>query len=170
LLEVEPVGRQRIYRVTDARVAPLLRLLADLVDTSDESPAPPPFALARTCFDHLAGRLGVDLLDRLVELGAVHWTGDDVEPGPAAGQVLSRLGVVVSAVHAGRRSVTTACPDATEGRSHLGGAWGAALATVLADRDWVRLHDDSRDVEVTTAGRRGLRRTLQLDATYLARS
>ena len=171
LVEVERVGRQRIYRVAGTQVAPLLRLLADVVGagTVESSSVPPPFVLARTCFDHLAGRLGVDLFDRLVELEAIQYHDTGVEPGPSADEVLARLGVAVTEVATVRRSLATTCPDATEGRPHLGGAFGAVVAAVLVERGWTRLHDERRDVDVTADGRRGLREALQLDVEIAGR-
>jgi DNA-binding transcriptional ArsR family regulator len=168
LVEVERVGRQGLYRVAGTHVGPLLRLLAELVGGADEEPsAPPPFVLARTCYDHLAGRLGVDLFERLVQLQALRSLDGEVEPGPRAEAVLSRLGVVIKDVPAARRSLASTCPDATEGRPHLGGTLGAALGTALEDRGWTRSREDRRDVEVTPAGRRGLRRSIQLDTGFL---
>lgn len=164
LVEVERVGRQGIYRVAGTQVAPLLRLLAELVGATPGSiSAQPPFVLARTCFDHLAGRLGVDLFDRLVKLEAIHYHDTSVEPGPSANEVLARLGVAVTETATARRSLATTCPDATEGRPHLGGALGAAVAAAFVERGWIRLQDERRDVEVTPDGRRGLRKALQLD-------
>lgn len=165
LVEVERVGRQGIYRVAGTQLTPLLRLLTDVVGTApaDAGPTEPAFVRARTCYDHLAGRLGVDLFDRLVDLEAIRRHRDDVELGPGADAVLSRLGVSVPVHPAPRRSLATPCPDATEGRPHLGGALGAAVAAAMAESGWIRQQDGRREVEVMPAGRRGLQRALQLD-------
>jgi len=86
---------------------------------------PSPFARARTCYDHLAGEVGVQLLDRLVADGALI-PGPEVEsvlrPGDALRPTLDRLGVAYPQV--GRRKLAVGCLDATAGRPHLGGALG----------------------------------------------
>jgi hypothetical protein len=104
-----------------------------------------------------------------VELDALQYNDIGVGPGPLAHEVLARLGVAVTEVATARRSLATTCPDATEGRPHLGGALGAAVAAVLVERGWTRLQDERRDVEVTAAGRRGLREALQLEMDEVAR-
>lgn len=169
LVTVDRVGRQAVYRLVDERITTLLHTLSDLVgaNTDEAMLTPRPFMLARTCFDHLAGTLGVTLFERLVELDAVRSTrGSEVELGPAAVDVLARVGVVPGAIHTGRRRLATACPDATEHRPHLGGALGAALASRFRDKRWIVARDDRRDVEVTPSGRRKLQEALQLSAPY----
>ncbi len=92
---------------------------------------------ARTCYDHLAGRLGVRLTEALVEAGVI-------EPGPGLG--LTRVGVAwladnlaldVAPLLASRRPVTRSCLDWTERRPHLAGALGAALCTHFFTQSWI---------------------------------
>lgn len=166
LVEVERVGRQAIYRLADEQITTLLSTLGAIVGfATHETSSAHPFVLARTCFDHLAGRLGVSLFERLVELKAVRpMGGADIGLGPEANDVFARLGIVPSAVQAGRRRFASTCPDATERRPHLGGALGAVLATSLEDKGWLSVRRDRREIEVTAAGRQGLRKALQMDA------
>ncbi|MGP3991535.1 ArsR/SmtB family transcription factor [Streptomyces sp. 3N207] len=166
LVEVERTGRQAVYRLADERVIELLSALGAAVGSvpADRSPYEHRFVLARTCFDHLAGRLGVSLFERLTELNALRSAGGtNVELGPDAEKVLARLGVDSGAVHAGRRRFACTCPDATEQRPHLGGALGAVLAETLTDKGWISVRREHREVEVTTAGHAGLRTALRLE-------
>lgn len=149
LVTVRRDGRHATYELSTS-VDVLLPLLDRLV-----RPAARPARItpSRTCYDHLAGPLGVDLYRRLRERGAVRSRpGGTVEIADA--EVLSTLGV--EPVEPGRRRLAFECLDATERAPHLAGALGAALAETLIDRGWVR-RGDGRAVRLTAAGRRRLR-------------
>lgn len=117
---------------------------------------------ARTCYDHLSGRLGVALYDSLVEAGALTVDGREVRLGEDADRVLERFGVTVPA--ANRRLMAYACLDASEGRPHLGGALGAELARAFAERGWIELKPSERRATITRPGRRALAKLLGADA------
>jgi hypothetical protein len=106
-------------------------------------------ARGRTCYDHLAGRLGIVLKSGLVELGVV--TGDLAVT--EAGLIwLKELGFEPS-----KRQVSRACLDWTERVPHLAGAAGAHLCEVFFDRGWIRRIGSSRAVVLTGAGEVGWR-------------
>jgi len=122
-----------------------------------------PLVEARTCYDHLAGRLGVALFTGLVAAGAIiapdqPW--GEVEPGPAARDVLGGiLGLDLDAVAnaRGRRRFAFACPDWSTGGPHLGGVLGASIHQHLSAAGWiVRDRQGTRAVELTTAGAQAL--------------
>ena len=116
----------------------------------------PPLHLARLCYDHLAGRLGVSVSDAMLERGLlVHENGAYALPDKGR-RFFARLGVEVELLERARRPLLRSCLDWTERREHLGGALGAALATQLLERDWVRRELGARTLLVTNAGRRGL--------------
>ena len=119
---------------------------------------PKPLRAARTCYDHLAGTLGVALHDRLHEL---NWLSD-YELTPQGTQGLEELGVDVAAIRTLRRRFACPCLDWSERRPHLGGALGAALLAVALKRKWVRKVPNSRALTVTAAGRREM-----LNSRYL---
>jgi DNA-binding transcriptional ArsR family regulator len=118
-------------------------------------PVPP----ATTCYDHLAGRLGVALFDHLVAAEAlVPREGEgELALGPRAQPGFARLGVGLPDV-APRRMLAYACLDSLAGRPHLGGHLGRELADALAARGWVAPGAQERRLQLTPAGRRGLRR------------
>jgi hypothetical protein len=131
--------------------------------------------VARTCYDHLAGRLGVALMSGLIDAGVL--TGGDGryerarargDRPSAAGRDLDyrltesgdkrlrELGVDVESALAGPRAPIRYCVDWSEQDHHLSGALGAALAAALIDRGWVKRLPRTRAVLVTDDGRRGL--------------
>jgi hypothetical protein len=111
---------------------------------------------ARTCYDHLAGRLGVALadafeLDRVIGVAGGGWalTG-------RGERRLGELGLDVAALGRGRRPVLRACLDWTERRPHMAGQLGQALANRLLELDWVRRTPGSRALAITPLGEREL--------------
>ncbi len=166
LVVVEPDGRRRAYRLARPEVARALEALA-LV-----SPPSPPRTLrrhtraqaeraARTCYDHLAGVLGVAVCDALLAAGAIVHEGDDAYVlGPRADEAFGALGVALPA--RGRRAYARPCLDWSERRPHLAGALGSAVADTLLARRWVTRVRGTRALLITDDGRAGLRRALSL--------
>jgi hypothetical protein len=115
---------------------------------------------ARTCYDHIAGTLGVQLHDRFVTLEWIRATGRagaDYELTRTGAAALARAGIDVTAVQTRRRRFAFACLDWSERRPHLGGALGAALLDLALKRRWIEQDLDSRSLDVTSAGRREMR-------------
>jgi DNA-binding transcriptional ArsR family regulator len=162
LLSEERQGRHRYVRLADARVAALVEDLAAQVPpaavrrpprTLRESSAGSAMARGRTCYDHLAGRLGIAVTDALTLRGLLRQdtgfalTDAGVEWFRAAGIALE-----VS----GRRPLARACLDWTERRPHLAGAAGAALCRHALDAGWCVRIGSERAVKVTPSGERQL--------------
>jgi DNA-binding transcriptional ArsR family regulator len=142
-------GRHAVYELS-ASVEVLLPLLDRLT-----RPAEPPAGRApsRTCYDHLAGPLGVGLYRRLLERGTLRDRADGTVE-LADPEALAALGV--GEIAPGRRRPAFECLDATQHAPHLAGALGGALAAALIERGWVQ-RGEGRDVHLTPAGERGLR-------------
>jgi DNA-binding transcriptional ArsR family regulator len=125
-------GRQAVYALGETGVERLLPLLDRLVAPSVPEPARAP---SRTCYDHLAGPIGVRLYRDLCERGALRPQADGtVELDPNAAGAFAELGVDLDAVEPGRRRLAFECLDATEQQPHLAGALGGALAAALLER------------------------------------
>ena len=108
---------------------------------------------ARTCYDHLAGRLGVGLLAALERDGIVVAADGSYRITERGVERLAALGIDVRALERGsRRPVVRGCRDWTESRDHLAGAVGAALARRFFELGWARAGDAGRAVELTPAG------------------
>jgi DNA-binding transcriptional ArsR family regulator len=160
LVKVLAQGKHRYYSLEGAAVAAVLEALSVLAGVSRVrfSPSTPhPLRAARTCYDHIAGNLGVSLHDRL---RALRWlsgppAGDTAyELTPEGTRGFQAMGVDVAAARALRRRFAFACLDWSERRPHLGGALGAALLEVALKRRWVSRDLDSRALSLTGWGRR----------------
>jgi len=155
-------GRHRYYRLAAPEVAEVLEALALLgsarpVRSLRESRNARAMAAARTCYDHLAGQVGVAVCDALVSRTALVAGGDGYLLTPDGEALLDGLGVPVVAARESRRQFARPCLDFTERRPHLAGALGAAVCTRLMELRWlVRPAPGGRALRLTDAGRTGL--------------
>jgi DNA-binding transcriptional ArsR family regulator len=173
LVRAERQGRQQVYAIRDADVGELVESLARVAGTPPVAATrkTPAIMRARTCYDPLAGQLGVGLFDALVAREALaapslstveHTAPSTVALGPAAAEVFDALGVPLAEARKSRRRFATACLDWTERRPHLGGALGAAVWARAISAGWVLRAPASRAVLVTEAGRATLHERLGL--------
>jgi hypothetical protein len=139
------------YALAGPAVAQLVEALSSIV-------GPPPaarkaeLAEARTCYDHLAGRLGVSLFDRLTRSGAIvddHRPDGALRLGPRANDVFGRLGVALDELPPSRRRLAFRCLDWTERRPHLGGRLGTEVAQAFERRGWTRRRPRTRRIDAT---------------------
>jgi DNA-binding transcriptional ArsR family regulator len=183
MVRVERSGRHRYYRLADDRVAAVLEAMSQLSPSARVTSMPQggrarAVREARTCYDHLAGRLGVALTEGLLREGVL--VAVDGEPstrrragdrlsaqlgegrhrlGPRASAVLAGFGIDLDAVARDnpRRALLRACLDWSEQRHHVAGALGAALCARAFRGGWVRRRGPAgRAVELTDAGRETL--------------
>jgi DNA-binding transcriptional ArsR family regulator len=170
LVEVVAAGRHRYYRLASPGVAHALEALSLLgtgpraVTSLRAAREDEAMRLARTCYDHLAGRLGVAVHDALVRRGAFTAGGDGyllTEPGE---RLMTGLGVATERARSARRQFARPCLDYTQRRPHLAGALGAALCSRLVELGWLaRRVPGQRAVRITDAGRAGLAEALDVD-------
>lgn len=157
-------GRQVTYALAD----PGLELLTPLLDsiTGRIHPSPPKAKRevpSRTCYDHLAGPIGVRVYEALRNHQAVVSQADGtVELGPHAATLLPRLGIDPDLRPHGRQRFAFECLDATEHAPHLAGALGDELARSFTHHRWIEHDPSSRKYRLTTAGRRTLKSVLDL--------
>jgi DNA-binding transcriptional ArsR family regulator len=157
LLSVERHGRQRRYRLASPEVAHAIEALATIaprrpVTSLRGATSVERLRTARTCYDHLAGRLGVALSEALVARGMLRLR-DGVfivtRKGEAA---FGDLGVDLTVVRLRKRAFAIPCLDWTERRMHLAGALGAALCDRFMTLGWVERPGPGREVVLTTTG------------------
>ena len=196
VLSVERSGRHRYFRLANADVAAAVEALAVI------APEPPVTSLrqstksaalrrARSCYDHLAGRLGVAVTDGLLDRealvrvdgfqGTLRVAGDPLaagmpehpyELGPHANHVLADLGIDLKTLREepkSRRPTLRFCVDWSEQRHHLAGGLGAAVLNAMLAADWVRRVPSHRALDLTESGTVALRSTLGIDGDGLRR-
>jgi DNA-binding transcriptional ArsR family regulator len=171
LVQAEPAGRQRRYRLSRPEVARAIEALAVIaprrrVSGLRTASAAVRLREGRTCYDHLAGRLGVGITDALLARRALRASDGGFEVTGHGERLLGRIGVD-SAARERRRAFAPACLDWTERRSHLAGALGAELCDRMFELGWVERRGSGRAAALTQAGSAGLRELLEFD---LARS
>jgi DNA-binding transcriptional ArsR family regulator len=159
LVRVDRQGRHRYHRLASVEVAQLLEQMhvAGAALTTDRARTAGPrdreMRELRSCYDHLAGRIAVELGDRLIDkevspTGLAHLTTE----GAA---LLKEFGVDLAALEKGRRAVCRACLDWSERRPHVAGAVGAAILGRLKDLGWVKPRATGRSLILTASGERG---------------
>jgi DNA-binding transcriptional ArsR family regulator len=171
LVKVAVQGKHRYYSLESRKVATALEGLSVLAGTTQFVPTTPvPLRAARTCYDHMAGALGVALLDAFVSL---RWlkskparNGDAYIETPEGLKALAAFGIDVREIKAtpSRRRFAYACLDWSERRPHLAGALGAAVLNTALKRRWVLQDLNSRALDVTPSGRRELKTRFGISA------
>ena len=185
LLEVERSGRHRYYKLAGPEVAQAVEAVARIakpqpIRSLRQSTKAAALREARTCYDHLAGRLGVTLLEGLVRRDALERTdggeGAERRPddplaqqlpdgpyvlGPAAADVFGDLGVDLSGQDS-RRQLLRFCVDWSEQRHHLAGRLGEAVTTSMFRRGWLERRAYPRAVTLTPAGHQELGKLVEL--------
>jgi DNA-binding transcriptional ArsR family regulator len=171
LVTVLRQGRHRYHRLASPEVARAVEAVAALAVTGParHRPAGPrdeALRAARTCYDHLAGRLAVALAASLCERGHL------VIPDPAEGAaavtddgrrfLAADLGIDLDPTH-GRRPLCRTCLDWSERRPHLAGRLGAALCRRALELGWIETRPHSRAVAVTGIGRQGFLRRFGIE-------
>jgi DNA-binding transcriptional ArsR family regulator len=176
LLTVCKQGRHRYHRLASPSVARMMESI--MLVAADLDVARPPLFVgprdeslraARTCYDHLAGRLGVGLADALVAGGHLILSDDGGEVTEAGFALFARMGIEIAPLVASRdkrsaRILCRPCLDWSERRPHLAGAVGAALCDHSLRDGWIRRVKESRAVTVTPKGQRIFREAFGLRA------
>ncbi|MEP6731283.1 MAG: MarR family transcriptional regulator [bacterium] len=166
LLSVERHGRHRYYRLVNPAIVNVLEAMATVAEpvpakSLKEAHAASAIRLARTCYDHLAGVLGVSITDALLKQSALILSGREYIITDTGVASLAKLGIDVhrlgETARRTRRPVTRACLDWSERRYHIAGALGATICSRLLELQWLERQPATRALRVTNEGRRALR-------------
>ena len=179
LISVARQGRHRYYRLAGHEVASAIEALGLIspglpARTLRQSREAVALAEARTCYDHLAGRAGVALLEGMLRRGLLRERSSGrtdrsdtsalrFEVTGAGAKALSPFGLDITEVRRSRRHFAGTCIDWTQRRGHLNGALGAAITARLFELGWIERGARRRSVRVTTAGAEGLACTFGAD-------
>lgn len=155
-------GRHRYYRLAGSDIACLLETLMGVSMKYTQMPAtrtPANLRVARTCYDHLAGSVAVQIYDFMCEDG---WLEPDGHKLTATGKLhFQNMGVITNP-HTRRKS-SCACLDWSERRFHLGGDAGAALLIAFEQKRWLTRIPGYREVAITEAGKKAFSRIFRID-------
>ncbi len=166
LVTAEPAGRYRYYRLAGLDVAELLEQIDSLDLPEVMTPRRPnpgtELSYARSCYDHIAGTLGVRMLESMVEQGHVAGRPDSIQLTSSGAEWLNQFGIDVGSIERARRPTIRACLDWTERKHHIGGGLGAALFQHMTTKRWISRRPDQRLLRVTPRGRDAIERIFPL--------
>jgi DNA-binding transcriptional ArsR family regulator len=170
LLQAHSEGRNRYYRISRPEVVHALEALGAI----STRPSPPTrvrshgdteLCRARSCYDHLAGQLGVAITEKLEDLKVIRPGGDrDYAIGSSGARWFATMDIDAGALQGGRRKFARRCLDWTERKPHLAGALGAALFDRMLAGGWLARRRGTRALRVTERGAHELKKRLGVEA------
>lgn len=171
LLEVEQQGRHRYYRLANKEIANLIETMASIappvqIRSLKQSNQLQQLSYARTCYGHLAGKLGISLCEALLRKGYLEEPEEahskDYQVTEKGTQWFTSFGIELQVKPESRRAIARKCLDWSERRHHLSGMLGEQLRHRLSELGWIRQKTGSRSVEVMEAGKKGLYEVLDI--------
>lgn len=167
LLTVEKQGRHRYYRYSHPDVARAIESMAVLLPLHSEQKRkertdPSGITYIRTCYDHIAGKIGVEIATSLIRNKIIEEIDQCYEITPYGKEWFASIGITIDQLKLQKRSFAYPCLDWSERKHHLAGALGAALLETLLQNDWVRRIKNSRELVITTKGKTELKDRLNL--------
>jgi DNA-binding transcriptional ArsR family regulator len=168
LLKVVAQGRNRYHSLAGPEVASVLEGLSSIAGTMSRRfipNTPDRLRSARSCYDHIAGTLGVALHDQLLRQGWISQAGGNSAYAISANgrRRLKEMGIDAGGLEGRRRRLAYGCLDWSERRSHLGGSLGAAILGVALERKWLVQDLEGRGLAPTPFGRQEFRRHFGID-------
>ncbi len=184
LVRVLEQGRHRFFRLASEEITQALRVLMELTPATKGRPgkksgkrtAKPAarkhnaVCFARTCYGHLAGRMGVAIADEMEKRGYIRRIGDGAfELTTPGADFIDGLGIDREELMKSRRRMASQCLDWSERHPHIGGALGHAITRKLKQRNWIKTQSNTREITITAAGRKGLGELLGIDVGRIER-
>lgn len=168
LLSVESQGRHKYYKFSRKEIAYAIEAMANLIPqpvagknnqfVNDLSPV----KYCRTCYDHLAGRIGVLITDSLLKQKLITDSNNSFEITSKGEKWFSNLGIPVNDLKFQRRSFIRPCLDWSERRNHIAGSLAASLLDKMLLSDWIRRVKNSREILITAKGQKKMNEYFQL--------
>lgn len=168
ILIVEKQGRHRYYRYANSEVAQIIESMASLLPTQQGAngltrPKPGVLTYARTCYDHLAGKVGVAITDSLIKKEIIQPLEKKYVLTSFGVDWFLSFGINIADLRLSKRAFAFQCLDWSERRHHLAGALGASMLRQMLKKDWLRRVSDSREVLITPIGKMKLKDELALE-------
>ncbi|MBO9631522.1 MAG: helix-turn-helix transcriptional regulator [Chitinophagaceae bacterium] len=171
LLKQEKQGRHKYYKLAKPEVAYVIESIASLLPEKKENRKVPDHnsgvRFCRTCYDHLAGKVGVSITEQLLRKGYLLYSETDYSIPAKGSKWFHALGIDIEALRSQRRAFARPCLDWSERRHHLAGSLGSALLNMMLEKDWMRRKKQSREIILTSEGTRKLYELLKLDIPNL---
>lgn len=169
ILKVEKQGRHRYFKLFDKHVANALEGIALLTSMKTAKKGPTTatsnklgIKYARSCYDHLAGYVGVSIHDGLINGGFIHEKDNQYDCTAKGVLQFEELGIEIDKLKELKRKFAYPCLDWSERKHHLGGALGAALLEYMLANDWVRKKKHTRELMLTPKGSQELESKFKL--------
>jgi len=167
MLTMESQGRHKYYNYSRPEIPYAIEAIANLVPKPDAKtikiPEEQPIRYCRSCYDHLAGKVGVLLTEALVDQNYLTKKQDSYELSEDGQKWFLKLGIDPERLKNQKRHFAKPCLDWSERKHHLAGALGAALLTHMLANGWLRRIEGSRSILVTGKGKKGLLEYLRID-------
>ncbi|MBG9538395.1 ArsR/SmtB family transcription factor [Bacillus thuringiensis] len=168
LLTVEQHGRHRYYRLANQEVAEVLEKLGTIapiaqVRSLKQSDQLKQVRYARTCYDHLAGRLGVEIAEKLLHRKFIILEEGEYIVTEQGKKWFLNFGINIKKANIKRRVFAKPCLDWSERRYHISGWLGSAIAKLFFEQEWITKTDKNRAVHLTRKGMKLLKDQLGID-------
>lgn len=165
LLTVESQGRHKYYKLLNPEIAGVIEGIANLVpkerqkNVTDNNSG---IKYCRTCYDHLAGKIGVEITAKLIDEKYIVLDNKAFLVTEEGKNFFNNLGIDLEALKKQKRIFAKPCLDWSERKHHLSGSLAAALLNKMFEMDWIRRIDNSRAVSITANGQKALYDKLKL--------
>lgn len=168
IVTVEKQGRHRYYGIRNQEVAHIIESLLSVappveIKSFKHASENKGLRIARTCYDHLAGNLGVELTVALKNLGVLYEENNAFYVTEMGEAFFASFQINLEEVKKKRRSFSHKCLDWSERRHHLGGALGKALLERLLELNWVQRAPKTRAIKITNEGKNGLKEIFSIE-------
>lgn len=168
IIKVDVQGRHRYYSFASPEVAYVVESLANLANKKPSSKTDKQLnkndvKYCRTCYDHLAGKVGVMIADQLISHEIIKLRDKTFVVTEKGDKFFSDFGLELTELQKQRRHFAKACLDWSERKYHLAGSLGAALLDKMLQLDWLRRTKSSRAIVITSLGQNGLRDKFEIE-------
>ncbi|HWR14239.1 MAG TPA: winged helix-turn-helix domain-containing protein [Terriglobales bacterium] len=164
LIQSREQGRHKYFRLASPEVARCVESLLTVAPAQrTEDINASPIRLARYCYDHLAGRLALDITESLTRRKLIVADSKNFSVSSRGEKWFQDFGIDLGRLARNRRKFAPLCLDWTERKDHIGGALGAEIASKLLEDGWFSRTKETRAVSLTAAGRRRLKSHFGID-------